>query len=124
MFGNWSLYSTYYIIMLCIVQAHRLQIHYPKHVFLMYGSYESQWWSIEDEVSDGCSAEDRAMVLQFSLAALHYGHLHQNLSINTCQVNDCCLLVGSTLLLYTCTFPKQNRQQSVSVMVLTAAILA
>ena len=45
---------------------------YPKHLFLTYGSYESQWWSREDSVEDLCSPVDRAKVLEFSLAALHY----------------------------------------------------
>ena len=45
---------------------------YPKHLFLTYGSYEPQWWSMEDSVDDRCSPKDRAEVLQFSLAALHY----------------------------------------------------
>ena len=48
---------------------------YPKHIYLTYGTYESQWWTIEDEtfhdVGLNCSPEDRAEVLEFSLAALH-----------------------------------------------------
>ena len=58
------------------MQAHKLGMRYPKHLFLTYGTYESQWWTIEDDRSvEGelvCSAEDRASVLEFSLAASHY----------------------------------------------------
>ena len=45
----------------------------------MYGTYESQWLAaaveddkrfVEEELN--CSAEDRATVLEFSLAALHF----------------------------------------------------
>ena len=52
---------------------------YPKHVFLTYGNYEAQWWSIRDDNTEeedssvtGCSPKERAEVLQYSLAALHY----------------------------------------------------
>ena len=52
-------------------------MRYPKHLFLTYGTYESQWWAVEDnrsyvEEEFNCSAEDRATVLEFSLAALHF----------------------------------------------------
>jgi hypothetical protein len=52
-------------------------MRYPKHLFLTYGTYESQWWAVEDDESFikeelNCSAEDRAKVLEFSLAALHF----------------------------------------------------
>ena len=52
-------------------------MRYPKHLFLMYGTYESQWWAVEDnrsyvEEELNCNAEDRATVLEFSLAALHF----------------------------------------------------
>ena len=46
---------------------------YPKHLFLTYGSYESQWWIVEDVKEElNCSTEDRAKVLEFSLATLHF----------------------------------------------------
>ena len=48
---------------------------YPQYLFLTYGSYESQWWAlqIDEEVEPiNCSPEDRAEVLQFSFAALHF----------------------------------------------------
>lgn len=60
------------------MQAHKLGMRYPKHLFLTYGTYESQWWTLENDGSvEGelrCNAEDRAKVLEFSLAAavLHY----------------------------------------------------
>ena len=49
-----------------------LGLKYPRHLFLTYGSYESQWWLVDDKYEDQCSPKDRAEVLQFSLAALHY----------------------------------------------------
>lgn len=57
-----------------IMQAYKLGIKYPKYVFLTYGSYESRWWS-SDEVSDECSPEEIAEVLQFFLAALYFPSL-------------------------------------------------
>ena len=60
------------------VQAHKLGMRYPKHLFLTYGTYESQWWTLENDRSVeeelNCNMEDRAKVLEFSLAAavLHY----------------------------------------------------
>lgn len=48
---------------------------YPQYLFLTYGSYESQWWAAQmDEEVDliNCNPQDRAEVLQFSLAALHF----------------------------------------------------
>ena len=63
------------------LQAHRLGMKYPKYLFLTYGSYESQWWTLEDdEKLDDCSPKDRAEVLQFSLAALHYPPLRRNVT--------------------------------------------
>ncbi len=58
-------------------QAHKLGMRYPKHLFLTYGTYESHWWAVEDNENFvdeelNCSAEDRAKVLEFSLAALHF----------------------------------------------------
>ena len=52
---------------------------YPKHLFLTYGSYGSEWWSVEDDITSHnqikCSPEDRAEVLEYSLAALHFPSL-------------------------------------------------
>ena len=65
-------------IELCLLfKAHKLGMRYPKHLFLIYGTYESQWWAVEDDKSFveeelNCNAEDRATVLEFSLAALHF----------------------------------------------------
>lgn len=48
---------------------------YPKHIYLTYGTYEFRWWTVEDDILTdlglNCSPEDRAEVLEFSLAALH-----------------------------------------------------
>ncbi len=50
---------------------------YPKNVFITYCLYESQWWAVETDdegVPDlmKCRQEDRAEVLQYSFAALHF----------------------------------------------------
>ena len=59
---------------------------YPKYLFLTYGSYESHWWTIQDDNSlMGCSPEERAEVLQFSLAALHFPPFPGNASNDSCQ---------------------------------------
>lgn len=55
-----------------VVQAYRRGMKYPKYVFLMYGTYEPQWWTMENEASVGCSVQERAEVLEFSLAAAHF----------------------------------------------------
>ena len=48
-------------------------MRYPKHVFLTYGTYEPQWWvSQSDHTDDGCSSDDIAYTLQFSLAVSHF----------------------------------------------------
>lgn len=62
----------------------------------MYGDYESRWWSIHDDDDSlngdsillNCSPKERAEVLQYSLAALHF-HSQR----------------ASVPLLLTCTFP-------------------
>lgn len=61
-------------------QAHKLGMKYPKYLFLTYGSYESQWWTMDDDQTDlmECTPSDRADVLQFSLAALHFPSLPEN----------------------------------------------
>ena len=57
---------------------------YPQYVFLTYGTYESQWWTMEDEaIADDelkCSPEERAEVLEFSLASLHFSSVPNNMS--------------------------------------------
>lgn len=54
-------------------------MQYPKHLFFTYGSYESQWWTVKDHVlregQTKCTPEERAGVLEFSLAALHFPSL-------------------------------------------------
>ena len=50
---------------------------YPKYLFITYCLYESQWWATETDdegVPDlmKCRPEDRAEVLQYSFAALHF----------------------------------------------------
>ena len=45
---------------------------YPQYLFLTYGSYESQWWAAQMDEEVNCNPQDRAEVLQFSLAALHF----------------------------------------------------
>lgn len=66
------------------LKAHWLGKKYPRHVFLTYGNYEAQWWSIQDDYTeeDGsvieCSPEERAEILQYSLAALHYPYPYVN----------------------------------------------
>ena len=47
-------------------------MRYPKYVFLTYGIYEPQWWvSQSNHIDDGCSSDDIAHTLQFSLAVSH-----------------------------------------------------
>ena len=52
-------------------------LHYPKYLFLTYGTYESHWWTkgSDDHVENSsmiyCSPEDRAEVLQYSFAVSH-----------------------------------------------------
>jgi hypothetical protein len=45
---------------------------YPQYLFLIYGSYESQWWASKMDEKVNCRPQDRAEVLQFSFAALHF----------------------------------------------------
>ena len=75
-------------------------MRYPKHLFLTYGTYESQWWAVEDyksfvEEELNCSAEDRAKVLDFSLAALHF-------EIPSFRTVSACTL-ALIILLFLCT---------------------
>lgn len=58
----------------------------------MYGDYEVQWWSIQnDDTGDGsvkCSPEERAEVLQYSLAALHFPSPYENASFDLTSVSS------------------------------------
>ena len=82
------------------MQAHRLGLKHPKHLFIMYGSYETNWWAAKDDglVLD-CSPEDRAEVLEYSLTALHYAHLFEITPLNLARelyvtrMRDCFLTV-------------------------------
>ena len=57
---------------------------YPRYLFLTYGTYKPLWWTTQggdgedDPIIMGCSPEDRAEVLEFSLAALHFPSLLEN----------------------------------------------
>ena len=53
---------------------------YPKHLFLTYGTYESKWWIPPDDedVHHLCTPEDRARVLEYSFAALHFNFLKED----------------------------------------------
>lgn len=68
------------------LKAYKLGKRYPRHVFLTYGNYEAQWWSIQDEnTEDGsirCSPEERAEVLQYSLAAFHFPSPQESASLD------------------------------------------
>ena len=58
----------------------------------MYGDYEAQWWSIQDDdIEDGsinCSPEERAEVLQYSLAALHFPSPYENASLDLMSISS------------------------------------
>ena len=57
----------------CSLQAHRLEMQYPKYVFLTYGTYEPQWWvSQSNPTDDECTSDDIAYTLQFSLAVSQF----------------------------------------------------
>ena len=108
----------YYSLIFVNFQAQILGMKYPKYIYLMYGTYESQWWTIEDEVLTGldlelnCSPEDRVEVLEFSLAALHisssdsgavrfqFGFTEENSFIITCKFLQECEL--QNLFYYQC----------------------
>jgi hypothetical protein len=47
-------------------------MHYPKYVFLTYGTYEPQWWI--SQFDDDCSSDDIAYSLQYSLAVSHFNY--------------------------------------------------
>ena len=48
---------------------------YPKYVFIMYATDGSRWWITQDNIDEhdhGCSSENIAEVLQFSLAVSNF----------------------------------------------------
>ena len=61
------------------MQAFEHGIRYPQYMFLFYGWYESNWWVGTEEEQNilrnmsafsGCTAEQRASVVPYSLAPL------------------------------------------------------
>ena len=61
------------------MQAFEDGIRYPQYIFLFYGWYENNWWVGTEEEQDllrnmsafsGCTAEQRASVVPYSLAPL------------------------------------------------------
>lgn len=69
-----------YGIML-LMQAHALEIKYPKYLFLMYGSNEPYWSNevdSDDQFMHSCGLEDIAEALHYSLAALQFRSLSSN----------------------------------------------
>ena len=68
------------------LKAYKLGKRYLRHVFLTCGNYEAQWWSTQDDTTeDGsirCSPEERAVVLQYSLAAFHFPSPQKSASLD------------------------------------------
>ncbi|CAI7989811.1 Gamma-aminobutyric acid type B receptor subunit 1, partial [Geodia barretti] len=52
-----------------LCEAYRRGFHYPKYVIITFGGYVRQWWEM-DAPSTNCTAEERAQVLLYSLAAV------------------------------------------------------
>ena len=97
----WMLLSRVENIIITLLQAFKSHAMYPKRLLLLYGSYEYQWWRKQD-VSAECSEHHRAMVLQYSLAALHYTNSNQHLKNSShfgyCQdVNLCPWILLNTI---------------------------
>lgn len=64
-----------------LMQAHALEIKYPKYLFLMYGSNEPYWSNevdSDDQFMHSCGLEDIAEALHYSLAALQFRSLSSN----------------------------------------------
>ena len=59
------------------MQAYRLGLHYPRHLFLTYGWYEPEWWDapLDEDVGQTCTAIQMASVLQYSFAVLNFRFL-------------------------------------------------
>ena len=53
---------------------------YPKYVFIMYATDGSRWWITQDDVDldHGCSSDNIAEVLQFSLAVSNFPSTSRN----------------------------------------------
>jgi hypothetical protein len=52
-----------------LCEAYRRGFHYPKYVIITFGWYVRQWWEM-DAPSTNCTAEERAHVLLYSMAAV------------------------------------------------------
>ena len=54
------------------MQAFKSNIKYPKYEFIFVSNHDSDWWvaSPQDDLHYGCSSEQRAQVLNYSLAFL------------------------------------------------------
>ena len=62
-------YVDLYLYHLHFIQAYRLGFHYPKYMFITYGWYANNWWTIPATSSRyNCTAEERATVLPYTLA--------------------------------------------------------
>lgn len=55
-------------------QAYQRGFKYPKYLFLTYGSHEMYWWATNDNRIK-CAPKEMAEALQYSLAALHFPSL-------------------------------------------------
>ena len=53
-----------------VMQAYKSNIKYPKYEFILASNHDSDWWvaSPQDDLHYGCSTEQRAQVLNYSLA--------------------------------------------------------
>ena len=61
-------------------------MQYPKYVFLTYGTYEPLWWiSQSNHSDDGCSSDDIAHTLHYSLAVSYFNaSMRDNMFYHVC----------------------------------------
>ena len=81
-------------------------MHYPKYVFLTYGTYEPWWWISQSD--DECSSDDIANTLQYSLAVSHFNSSMRNNDNNILFYHVCYDAVFS--LVYALEKVAENKQ--------------
>ena len=73
------------------MQAYKFNIKYPKYEFILVSDHDSDWWvaSPQDDSHYGCSSEQRAQVLNYSLTLQWrpaYSQSHfRNITEKVCQ---------------------------------------
>lgn len=61
---------------MCSLQAHKLDMTYPRYVYITYGWYANYWWVPKEDIN--CTVQEMEEVLDNSLAMFAYPRIQNS----------------------------------------------